>query len=378
MAIDFPASPAAGQIFNAAPGLSFVYKSGSGWQKAPLTTALPKNYLINPSAVVSQQNGRGGSPAAAAYDWVTADMWVASWNASGNLSAASYAGYGESAPMWMNAAAALPAFTGSMYAHFYQQIEGQRFADFMWGTSLAQQVVFSFVTACDRAGVYSVKIGSRTVTPYRSWIGSFTINAAGAWEQKTIIIPGDTGTGTVYPTDNRAGLIISVGAAWGPNFNGALGWQDGDLYSPPGMGNAWGAGTGYFQIVRPGLYLDPYKTGLPPAWTPPDYASELQRCQRYWYKAFGFQGGVASGTVVSRSGMRHPVPMRASPVATIVGAPRLYDGAVTTTVTSLGVATNAYAAEYDITGGGTFATGGKAAAMYYQSENDYIAMNARW
>ena len=85
MAINFPASPTEGQVFNVSPGKSFVFR-GDGWVQAPMTTALPKNYLVNPSIQHSQQNGRavyaqgssGVAGTTAAY-W-SADQWQNSWS----------------------------------------------------------------------------------------------------------------------------------------------------------------------------------------------------------------------------------------------------------------------------------------------------------
>ena len=47
MGINFPSTPAEGQVLNVSPGKSFVFKSGL-WRKAPMTTAMPKNYIVNP------------------------------------------------------------------------------------------------------------------------------------------------------------------------------------------------------------------------------------------------------------------------------------------------------------------------------------------
>ena len=55
MGINFPSTPAEGQVLNISPGKSFVFRSGL-WRKAPMTTAMPKNYIVNPSMQISQQN----------------------------------------------------------------------------------------------------------------------------------------------------------------------------------------------------------------------------------------------------------------------------------------------------------------------------------
>ena len=57
MAISFPAG-VEGLVHNVSPGVSFVYRGGA-WIPAPLKTALPKNYIVNPTFQISQQNPGG-------------------------------------------------------------------------------------------------------------------------------------------------------------------------------------------------------------------------------------------------------------------------------------------------------------------------------
>ena len=74
--------------------------------------------------------------------------------------------------------------------------------------------------------------------------------------------------------------------------------------------------------------------------------------------------------------MRHPVPMRATPTGTKRGSPKAYDGAVTPLISTLTtLASNPYAAEFDGTAASAFTY--NVMQMFYQSENDFIEMNAR-
>jgi hypothetical protein len=72
MAANFPSSPTEGQVHNVSPGNSFVFLSGV-WVPAPVKTALPKNYVVNPSMQISQQNG---DVAGTVTGYYPADQWV--------------------------------------------------------------------------------------------------------------------------------------------------------------------------------------------------------------------------------------------------------------------------------------------------------------
>ena len=74
MAINFPSSPIEGQVHNVSPGKSFVYRSGA-WAQAPMKTALPKNYVVNPAMTVSQQNGDVASTGATFNGYFPADQF---------------------------------------------------------------------------------------------------------------------------------------------------------------------------------------------------------------------------------------------------------------------------------------------------------------
>lgn len=84
MAITFPASPTEGQVHNAAPGYSFVFRGGA-WVPAPMKTALPRNLLLNPAMTINQQNTSAVMGVAGTATLVTypADQWFNDWKYSG-------------------------------------------------------------------------------------------------------------------------------------------------------------------------------------------------------------------------------------------------------------------------------------------------------
>ena len=84
MGIDFPVMVTEGLVHNISPGNSFVYRSGS-WVQAPVKTALPKNFFVNPEMRISQQNGTAmliqgqGGIAGTSSSYYPVDQWIGSW-----------------------------------------------------------------------------------------------------------------------------------------------------------------------------------------------------------------------------------------------------------------------------------------------------------
>jgi hypothetical protein len=372
MGINFPSSPADGQIFNASPGVSFVARSGR-WAPAPLKAALPRNYLINPAMQVSQEWGDAASPAAVSGSYYLADQWIAQWNFNTGVFAVSR---GRSSPAGGDYATLSCSTVGTLAAasqmQFGQFMEGQRVADFQFGTVKAQQAIFNFNLIANFTGTYAVNI--RNTDNTRSYLAPLVIANANVWNNYTFVIPGDT-TGT-WANDNTRGMSIGFGFAGGSTYTGVAGWQNGLMMVLPGQNSIMG-NVGSVLIGDLGFYRDPYLTGVAPSFVVPSFADEIRRSQRYFYRAFGLWGVTTGATTVGRAGLRHPVPMRTTPVGSIKGTPKCYDMGVTPIVTALATVCNSYAAEFDITCAAGGFTAGRAATMYYQSENDYIAMSAR-
>ena len=126
------------------------------------------------------------------------------------------------------------------------------------------------------------------------------------------------------------------------------------------------------------MYADPYLTGVAPPFQVPQFADELRRCQRYWYRGYGTRGWVTAATTTARMAIRHPTQMRAAPSLTIVGAPKVYDGTATPTITSIPANTSDVdALEANLTASAGGMTAGRAALQYWLTEADYLAVSAR-
>jgi len=214
-----------------------------------------------------------------------------------------------------------PAAGDSVWLHQY--IEGYRTSRLAWGTPSAQPLTIAFWINITRAGTYSV--AARNGAGNRTYIATFTVTAANAWEYKTVTIPGDT-TGT-WLKDNGIGVglfftfMAGSAATQAPNV-----WSANGNVSPAGITNLVAATTDYVLltgvVVLPGIEA-PSAARSPLIMRP--YDQELVTCQRYYYKRSylgsqwfatlqAYATNLASGPIFD-----FPVSMRASPTVAYSG-----------------------------------------------------------
>jgi len=197
-----------------------------------------------------------------------------------------------------------------------QTIEAQNLQHLAYGTSSAKSLTLSFWVRSSLAGKYSVLLysedGNRSNTP------SFTISSADTWEFVTITIDGDT-AGTIN-NDNGKGLqvtwVLAVGTDWaGTPHTGWGAYSATDDYAFSDQVN-FAAQTGEFYIT--GVQLEVGDVATP--FEHESYGSNLQKCQRYFYRIGGDAETAATGTQVGRlasgamTGPTASVLMRPNPV----------------------------------------------------------------
>jgi hypothetical protein len=110
------------------------------------------------------------------------------------------------------------------------------------------------------------------------------MNAVGAWEYKTVSIPGDT-TGT-WAKDNTIGLTVSIALMCGSGQTApANAWVSGGYLGVTGTTNGVASTTDYMYLT--GLVVLP-GTQAPTAAQSPNvmrsYDQELVTCKRYFQK----------------------------------------------------------------------------------------------
>lgn len=209
------------------------------------------------------------------------------------------------------------SYSTSGYTEIGHNIEGYNVADLAWGTAGAKPIVLSFWCRSSVTGSYNVAFQNGVQN--RSYVATFTVNAANTWEYKTIYVNGDT-SGT-WTTDNTAGLKIWFNLGMGTNYDttGNV-WGAGNLGSTSGAVDFAANSGATFYLT--GVQLEQNYQPTPFEQRP--YGIELQLCQRYYYAPQNAGGAGADGAIIGGMGYNYsttsalqpvtlPVPMRTQP-----------------------------------------------------------------
>ena len=170
-----------------------------------------------------------------------------------------------------------------------QTIEGTNAGDFAFGTASAKTVTLSFYVRSSLTGTFggSLKNGGSD----RSYPFTYSINSAGVWEYKTVVIPGDTG-GTWVSTTASWGTV-SFGLGVGTTFSGPAGvWAATNYNSATGSTSVVGTSGATFFIT--GVQLEVGNAATEFERRPFD--QELALCQRYYEKSYDQGTALATST----------------------------------------------------------------------------------
>jgi hypothetical protein len=296
-----------------------------------------KNRIINGAMVIDQRNA--GASVALTDGLYYVDRWKSSISQTSKLtgqqSSTAPAGFVKSL-----SATVSTAFTPSAgdYAGLVQPIEGNNTADLGFGAAGASTVTLSFWVRSSVTGAYSVALHNSAAD--RSYVTTYTINAANTWEQKTVTIAGDT-SGT-WLTTNGVGITAYFALGMGSTYGGATAgtWNASLKLAATGQ-TQWVSTSGATFYIT-GVQLEKGSTATAFDYRP--YGTELILCQRYC-PAWTFSGSytsVASGFTPSTSGCYALLPY---PVT-----PRVFATGITTTGTFVGIT-----AAYSVGGTGTLA-----------------------
>jgi len=205
------------------------------------------------------------------------------------------------------------------YQILYQSIEGYNIADLNWGTANAKAVTVSFWVKSSVTGTYGCILRGGSSPTY--YVSSYSIPVADTWTYITLTVPGCT-TDT-WGSTNALGLTIYFDLGVGSTYSGAVtgAWGAGNIFGLTG-GTKFSATNGATFYIT-GVQLERGSTASSFEYRP--YGTELQLCQRYFYKVDGTDGlssvgaGMSISTTEGRIAVQYPVKMRASPTASYSG-----------------------------------------------------------
>jgi len=208
---------------------------------------------------------------------------------------------------------------------------------FLWSILAQREFTIRFWVKATLTGVYSVAFVNEGSD--RTYIGTYTINAANTWEEKSITVPASPVAGT-WNYELGTGLRIRFALAIGANQQDVAGsWLSALKMSTSAQPNVLGAVSNDFSIcgltARPGPYCGPYNSR--------PYAVEDLLCKRY-FEVLGNNVNTAVGTgfCISTTAADFLVPFqrkRTTPTVTVdtIANLKVYTQAAATNCTALSI-----------------------------------------
>lgn len=297
---------------SAALGSSALLPAGLGF----------RNLLINGAMQIDQRNSASSAVNnVAGGDAYFIDRWHTFGAAANKISAtqvtvASLSGTAPSDPYVFTArlTSAASTFTpgvGDAYG-IRQYVEGSNIQTLGWGTSNAKQLVLSFWVRSSVTGTYAVAIFNSAND--RSFVQTYTVNAANTWEKKTIYITGDS-SGT-WLTTTGIGLRVWWDLGSGSNFNTTAGtWQAALKVNTSAQANWVGQNAATFYLT--GVQLEQNYQPTPFEQRP--IGVELALCQRYYFDnktSYVVYNGFTTTNGQKWTSAQLPIEMRAVPTVT--------------------------------------------------------------
>ncbi len=277
-----------------------------------------RNLIINGAMQVAQRGtqvtGETGSGYKTCDRWQAAISSLGTWTIDQSTDAPS--GFSNSFKLTCTTADASPAAGDAMYLRY--SIEAQDCQHLAYGSSSANTTTLSFWVKSNKTGTY--KVAPYVSDSGRLLGGTYTINSADTWEQKTITIIGDTG-GSIA-NDNGDGLVLHFFLGAGSNFTSGTSQSAWTAYSAGDFGagqtvNLADATSNYFEIT--GVQLEVGSVATP--FEHRSYGEELALCQRYYQKDTVSQWlapiGTTSHNTICRTNVHFPVYMRATPIVSL-------------------------------------------------------------
>ena len=204
------------------------------------------------------------------------------------------------------------------YSVIDYNIEAQDLQHLNYGSASAKAVTLSFWVKSNVTGTYAVGINQNDSS--RDISSTYTVNASGAWEYKTVTFVGDV-SGTIN-NDNGIGLNIEWPMSTGSDFTGGSNdvWGTADANRWAGHAvSVFETNSNYWQITGVCLNVGDSAIDFP---HDESYGETLAKCQRYCQKigtgtdaGFGMYHSYTTSSAYAP--IQLPVTMRATPSASI-------------------------------------------------------------
>lgn len=241
-----------------------------------------RNKIINGAMEIDQRNNGAAVVDSTGTSPFVVDRWQVVTRSGATITAHRAPSGGGSARRHLSViinSAKTPAPTDQF--RITQGIEGLNVADLWVGTVNAKTVTLSFETCHSVTGTFSGALFNAAFN--RSFIFTYTQNAANTWEAKSITIPLDT-TGT-WAADNTTGLYVSFDYGSGSSLQTATvgSWQAGLFLRSSSATTLVSTAGAIFRLQA--VQLEVGSVATPFEHRP--YGTELALCQRY-YENVGF------------------------------------------------------------------------------------------
>jgi hypothetical protein len=274
-----------------------------------------RNRIINGAMVIDQRNAGASVATSGTSPTYTLDRWQANFSQTskytvqqgplnGTLANFSYA-------LGITSTSAYSLGVTDLFS-MVQRVEGYNIADLAWGTANAKTVTLSAWVYSSLTGTFGGSIINSDVS--RTYPFSYSIPSANTWTQISITIPGDT-TGTWLNT-NGVGMRVYFNLGCGTALAASAGtWIAGGYYGASGCVNVVGTNGATWYVT--GVQLEKGSTATSFDYRP--YGTELQLCQRYFWKIGGtavyeqIAMGLVDATTQVSCITSFPVAMRSAP-----------------------------------------------------------------
>ena len=277
-----------------------------------------RNLIINGAMQVAQRGtsatGITGIGYQACDRWRETLISLGTWTLTQDTSCPD--GFASSLKFTNTTADASPASSDIAWIDYW--VEAQDLQQLAYGTSSAKAMTLSFWVKSNKTGNASFEI-QQTDNSDKHITAQYTINAADTWEQKTILIPGDSAG--VIDNNNDRGMHLIWWLNGGSDYTGGSfqgSWASlvnaNRNVSNLGVG---GATSDYFAIT--GVQLEVGTVATP--FEHRSYGEELALCQRYYEKSFNDgvtpADGIITNVLFGRSGnIEFKVTKRSNPTMT--------------------------------------------------------------